>query len=147
MTEDSNHEGRLAPLAEHIEHDPSGARFERQWLLISERLGAGRPWWRSLLVPLVAALLAISVVGLGALWWRGSAVRSWEGVALESDGSGQVMRLPDGAEVQLARSTLVRVTRWSDASVVLALDHGEVTVDVPHRAGRTWIVAAGVFDV
>jgi len=137
---------RSPSLASYFVHDPSAAQFDRQWSRISEQLGQRRPGARwFVLVP--AALALILVLVIGARWRRAAAPASWEGAMLEADATGQVLHLPDGAEIRLAQATSVRVATWTHARVVLALDHGAITVDVPHVEGRTWIVAAGAFDV
>lgn len=133
-------------LAAHVVYEPRRAQIDEQWAEISSRIGARPRPKRWLAYPAVAALALV----LGLLF-RGPLSRigapPLEGTTVESAAGVQVLTLPDGAEVRLGTGAVVRVLAWTADRVALGLDRGEVTVDVPHVAGRTWIVSAGAFDV
>jgi hypothetical protein len=138
--------GASGGLGAHLVHDPGAARLERQWSAVEARLGQRRRHGRW--VALAAALALAFVLGVLARGRPGApTVPSWEGAAFETASAGQRVQLPGGAELALGAGTLVRVAAWTDADVAFALERGEVTLDVPHVAGRTWLVAAAAVEV
>jgi len=138
--------GASGGLGAHLVHDPGAARLERQWSVVEARLGQRRRHGRW--VAVAAAVALAFVLGVLSRGRPGApAVPSWEGAAFETAAAGQRVQLPGGAELELGAATLVRVAAWTDADVAFALERGEVTLDVPHVAGRTWLVAAAAVEV
>jgi transmembrane sensor len=132
-------------LAAHVVHEVPPARLERQWSAISSRHARRRLQWRW---AAYAGALALAFV-LGVVIRPSTSATdapSWDGALMESVAGGS-LRLPDGAEAQVGPGTRLRVGAWDAARATFALETGQVTLDVPKLAGRTWVVAAGAYDV
>ena len=123
-------------------------RVERQWSAIDAQRGrapastwSGARRWRALAVAVAIAC----AFALGATLRPAPTLSSWEGATIEMPASG-TLKLSDGTEIAFGAGTAIHVATWTSERVVLALDHGEVTLDVPHVAGRAWVVVAGPFE-
>lgn len=141
----AEHPGHGPLLSSYVAHDVGERRLERQWAAVSARLGGRRARWPLALYAAAAVVAVLVALHFGLRPGAGAA--SLEGATLEGLGAGQVITLPDGAEVRLAARTLLRVSTWTERRVVLVVERGEATFDVPHREGRAWVIAAGEFDV
>ena len=96
-------------------------------------------------VELLPAFSSPAIVVAVFFWLRPAKTISIEGTALESAGAGQTIDLPDGTVVALSAATRLRFATWNEKRVVTELDHGEMTLDVRHLEGRSWIVSTGAF--
>jgi hypothetical protein len=126
------------------------ARLARQYEAIRSRVGAARPrraWaaWSAAFAA-AAALVAVLVMarrtppaGSGLI----------EGAVLEAGGSGEGAHLVlgDGSRLDLAAHTRARLTSARPNAIRIDLEGGRVEVEATHLEGRTFVVAAGHYEV
>ena len=67
--------------------------------------------------------------------------------AIETRGEPTELVFPHGSRVVWKANSRGSLAEYSDKQVELKLDAGSMTLDVAHKAGRTWLVRAGDFRV
>ncbi len=142
---DASTTGEVRGLARFIEREVDEARLERQWSAIAARAGGRRlSWVWARYAAIAAVALVVGLVARGRL--AASPPSSWDGAKLAT-GAAPVTVEVEGAAIRLGAESRLSVAEIGADRVTLALEHGEVALDVPHVAGRSWLVRAGRFDV
>jgi transmembrane sensor len=134
-------------LARYVQPPLSSSRLDRQWSAVSERtkggLAAGRSWTA---IGLALAAACVLVLIFAVHPFRSKAI-AFEGAALETSSSSQLLTLADGSRVELAEATRLEFSTMRPDAVRLLLTRGAVDLDVAHVEGRTFTVAAAGVDV
>jgi transmembrane sensor len=145
-------------LANHVRVDLSEDRVDRLWAGVSARLGGprrARGWvWASAAV-CAAAAIAIFVVVRGHVGrdlpgggdGHVAASSAWEGAQLETAADALAVTLGDGSSLKVEPRSRVEVRDRTPSALKLVLARGRIACDVPHREGRSFVVAAGGVEV
>lgn len=145
-----SHDARGPGLSADAGGTPSPELVELEWRTIAARLEGPLHRARSARWPLAlaAAGAALAVILSVALRREpADAPAPMAGAAFESVEGAELVKLPDGSELRLSHGAAVRVAAWTRSRVELTLERGELTADVPHLEGRSFITAAGAYQV
>jgi TolA-binding protein len=165
MTQEPSDDGTVDPLANRVAHfmssqigpepsfssDPDALR----WLAKARRRHRNR---KRFMVGLAAATI-VTAIGLASFQFRqrlpagelsyrlDNAELSAGGYVLVSDSAESLLAFSDGSKVRMSPRTRARVVETSDRGVQLALESGEISVDIVQRPRTHWVFRAGPFSV
>jgi transmembrane sensor len=140
--------GGSSGLLRYVTQRPDPARADRMWAAVGPRLRR-RMFWQ---VPIqrwafTAVLAVLALLAGRALAPQAPSDQSLRDATLETGSGGQSLRLPEGTTVELGAATRARLVSLDRERSEVALDRGEVTLDVVRAAGRAWVVSAGAYEV
>jgi hypothetical protein len=126
----------------------TAARLARQYEAVRARVRGvrGRRAWAGWAL---AAAAAIACVVVWVVVRRPPAsVGGMEGAMLESGaGQGVHVTLAEGSQLDLAAESRARLTSARPTSVRIDLEKGRVEIEATHVAARSFVVAAGAYEV
>jgi len=133
----------------------SEGRVDRLWGEVSARVSGGRRrargWMWAGAAACVAAAALIVVVRPRGTWTSGegagTTASAWQGAQLETAADALAVTLGDGSSLRLEPRSRVEVGDRTPSALKLVLAHGRIACDVPHREGRSFVVAAGGVEV
>ena len=135
-------------LARHVQTDLSDERVERLWNGIAASLPRRRRRrrWISAGLATFAVAAAAALLVRPLLRDRRPEVQ-WQDTRLEARAQIQSLMLPDGSLLTAEPGTRVETVAHDPANIRVSLGQGRILCDVPHRAGRSFVVLADGVEV